>query len=94
LSLGLLYSQLKDERRASEEYLKTIQGIGMTTPVDEGNGPVVLPYPHIPLPARFNINQAIRSAYRQVLSESEEDPTAVALKELAESTSFVISGTN
>ena len=94
LSLGLLYSQLKDERRASEEYLKTIQGIGMTTPVDEGNGPVVLPYPHIPLPARFNINQAIRTAYRQVLSESEEDPTAVALKELAESTSFVISGTN
>ena len=94
LSLGLLYSQLKDERRASEEYLKTIQGIGMTKPVEEGNGPVVLPYPHIPLPARFNINQAIRSAYRQVLSESEEDPTAVALKELAESTSFVISGTN
>ena len=92
LSMGLLYSQLKDERRASEEYLKTIQGIGMTTPVDEGNGPVVLPYPHIPIPPRFNINQAIRRAYRQVLSESEEDPTAAALKELADSTSFVISG--
>jgi tetratricopeptide (TPR) repeat protein len=91
LSLGVVYSELKDARRASEEYLKTIQGIGMTTPAT-GNGPVVLPTPHIPLPARYNINQAIRAAYRQVLSESEEDPTAVTLKELAESTSFVISG--
>lgn len=91
LSLGMVYSELRDARRASEEYLKTIQGIGMTTPAT-GNGPVVLPAPHIPLPARYNINQAIRAAYRQVLSESEEDPTAVALKELAESTSFVISG--
>ena len=95
LSLGLMYSALDDPRRAAEEYLKAIQGIGLTVPPDEENGPVVLPEPYVPLPDDFDLNQTIRSAYRQTLSASnDEDPTAAELKTLAESTSFVIAATN
>ena len=95
LSLGLVYSALDDPRRAAEEYLKVIQGIGLTAPPEEENGPVVLPQPYVPLPDGFDLNRTIRSAYRQTLSVSnEEDPTAAELKTLAESTSFVIAGTN
>jgi len=92
LSLGIVYFRLKDMRRAAEELLKAIQGIGLAAPADEEAGPVVLPTPHVPLPPRFDINQTIRTAYRQVLRENEDEPTATALKNLAESTSFVIGG--
>jgi tetratricopeptide (TPR) repeat protein len=94
LSLGLVYYELKDGRRATEEFLKAIQGVGMSLPEDGSNGPVVLPNPYIPLPARFNVNRIIRAAYRQALSEIENDETALQLKTLAESTSFVISPQN
>jgi tetratricopeptide (TPR) repeat protein len=93
LSLGLVYSELDDPRRAAEEYLTAIQGIGLTAPPEEENGPVVLPQPYVPLPTGFDLNRTIRSAYRQALSAAgEEDPTAAELKTLAESTSFVIAG--
>ena len=94
LSMALVYAQLDDAVRASEEYLKAIQGIGMLTPASEGIGPVVLPHPYVPLPERFDINRSIRNAHRQALSVNEEDATALALKALAESASFVIAGTN
>ena len=83
--MALVYAQLDDAVRASEEYLKAIQGIGMSTPASEGTGPVVLPHPYVPLPERFDINRSIRNAHRQALSENEEDTTALALKTLAES---------
>jgi tetratricopeptide (TPR) repeat protein len=92
LTLGLVYSELGDGRRASQEFIKTIQGVGMTTPADGGDSPVILPMPHIPLPTRFDINRTIRSAYRQALSVTEDDSAALQLRALAESTSFVISG--
>jgi tetratricopeptide (TPR) repeat protein len=94
LSLGLVYSELEVGRRASQEFLKAIQGVGMTTPADGANDPVILPRPHIPLPTGFDINPTIRSAYRRALSVTEDDPTALALQALAESASFVISGQN
>jgi len=94
LSMALVYSRLDDAVRAAEEYLKAIQGIGMSAPATEGNGPVVLPRPYVPLPERFNINRSIRNAHLQALSMNEEDATALALKALAESASFVIAGTN
>jgi len=94
LTMALVYSRLDDAVRATEEYLKAIQGIGMSAPATEGNGPVVLPRPYVPLPERFNINRSIRNAHLQALSMNEEDATALALKALAESASFVIAGTN
>lgn len=94
LSLGLVYSQLNDARRASEGYLKAIQGIGMTRPAEEANGPVMLPKPYVTLPSRLDINRVIRSAYRDLLSQVPDDPTATALKQLAESVSFVIAEQN
>jgi tetratricopeptide (TPR) repeat protein len=94
LSLGLVYSELKDGHRASEQFLKAIQGAGMFAPADGSNGPVVLPHPYLPLPARFDVNRIIRTSYRQALSEVEDDAAAMELKALAESTSFVISGQN
>ncbi len=81
LSMALVYAQLDDAVRASEEYLKAIQGIGMSTPATEGTGPVILPNPYVPLPERFDIDRSIRNAHRQALSENEEDATALALQD-------------
>jgi tetratricopeptide (TPR) repeat protein len=89
LSLALVYSRLKEPARASEEYLKAIQGVGGGSTMTESQS-VALPSPYIPLPGRFDVNRAIRSAYRQALAQNEEDPHAMALKTLAESSSFVL----
>lgn len=94
LSLGLVYSQLQDSARATEQYLKAIQGIGMVDPAEGGSGPVVLPQPYVPLPSRADINRLMRAAYREVLSENAEESSAATLKMLVESTTFVVSGTN
>jgi tetratricopeptide (TPR) repeat protein len=93
LTMALVYAQLDDAVRATEEYLKAIQGIGMSAPAPEGNGPIVLPHPYVPLPERFDINRSIRNAHRQALSDNEEDATALTLQTLAESASFVVAGT-
>ena len=90
LSLAITYSQLEEANRAAEQFLKTIQGIGMVTPPGPDAGPVMLPTPYIPLPERFDVNRAIRSAYTQVLETSETDPSATELQKLAEATTFVL----
>lgn len=92
LSLGLVHSRLKDFPEASKEYLKAIHRVGLTKPVEENSGPVVLPLPYVEVPARFNVNRAIRDAYRRALAADEENEIAMALKGIAQSTSFVIAG--
>ena len=74
LSLAIAYSQLEEADRAAEQFLKTIQGIGMVTPPGPDAGPVMLPAPYIPLPERFDVNRAIRGAYTQVLETARERP--------------------
>ena len=90
LSLAITYSQLEESDRAAEQFLKTIQGIGMVTPPGPEAGPVMLPTPYIPLPDRFDVNRAIRAAYTEVLETRENDPSAAELQKLAESTTFVL----
>ena len=92
LSLGLVHSQRKDFRFASREYLKALHRVGLTQPVQENSGPVVLPSPYVALPPRFDVNRAIRDTYRSVLAQNQEDEIAAALKNIAESTSFLIGG--
>ena len=90
LSLAIAYSQLEEADRAAEQFLKSIQGIGLVTPPGPDAGPVMLPTPYIPLPERFDVNRAIRDAYQQVLEMRENDPSATELQKLAESTTFVL----
>ena len=90
LSLAIAYSQLEEADRAAEQFLKSIQGIGLVTPPGPDAGPVMLPAPYIPLPERFDVNRAIRDAYQQVLETRENDPSATELQKLAESTTFVL----
>ena len=90
LSLAIAYSQLDEADRAAEQFLKSIQGIGLVTPPGPDAGPVMLPAPYIPLPERFDVNRAIRDAYQQVLKTRENDPSATELQTLAESTTFVL----
>ena len=90
LSLAIAYSQLEEADRAAEQFLKSIQGIGLVTPPGPDAGPVMLPAPYIPLPERFDVNRAIRNAYQRVLETRENDPSATELQKLAESTTFVL----
>lgn len=90
LSLAITYSQLEEPDRAAEQFLKTIQGIGLVTPPGPDAGPVMLPAPYIPLPERFDVNRAIRDSYEKVLETRENDPSATELQTLAESTTFVL----
>jgi tetratricopeptide (TPR) repeat protein len=92
LSLGLIHSQRKDFPFASKEYLKALHRVGLTQPVQENSGPVILPAPYLALPARFDVDQVIRDSYRRALAENEDDEIAAALKGIAESTSFLIGG--
>ncbi len=85
LSLAITYLQARDPLRASAEYLKAFQLIGTS-----GTETVVLPAPYVSVPRRFDINRSIRSAYRGGIDQSEDDADAVALKTLADSTSFTI----
>ena len=92
LSLGLIHSQRKDFPFASKEYLKALHRVGLTQPVQENSGPVILPAPYLALPPRFDVDQVIRDSYRRALAENEDDEIAAALKGIAESTSFLIGG--
>ncbi len=92
LSLGLVHSQMKDFRKAVQEYLKAVHRVGLTKPVGEKSGPVVLPTPYVDVSASFDVNWVIRDAYRRALAADRENKIASALKEIAESTSFVVSG--
>ena len=56
------------------------------------SGPVVLPTPYVDVSVSFDVNQVIRDAYRRALAADGENKIASALKEIAESTSFVVSG--
>jgi tetratricopeptide (TPR) repeat protein len=84
LSLAVTYSQL-DPVRASGEYWKTSRLL----PPPSGET-LVLPHPYFSLPRRFDINRSIRAAYTAALRESPEDASALALKALAEATSFAV----
>jgi tetratricopeptide (TPR) repeat protein len=90
LSLGLVHSGLKNFQQASEHYLKAIHGVGLQKPPEERSGPVVLPPPYVVVSPKFNVNRAIRDAYRRAIAANQENATAIALKALAESTSFVL----
>ncbi len=90
LSLAITYFQLKDTTRAADQFLKTIQGVGLVTPPGEGSGPVVFPEPYVPLPDRFNVNRAIKDSAQAILKDLPEDPTAAQLKTLSESTTFLV----
>ncbi len=90
LSLAITYFQLKDTNRAADQFLKAVQGIGLVTPPGEGNGPVVLPEPYVPLPDRFNVNRAIKDSVQAILKDVPEDPTATQLKTLSETTTFLV----
>jgi len=90
LSLAITYFQLKDTTRAADQFLKAIQGIGLVTPPGEGNGPVVFPEPHVPLPERFDVNRAIKESVQAILKDLPEDATATQLKTLSESTTFLV----
>ena len=92
LSLGLIHSQMKNFPKAAQEYLKAIHRVGLTKPVEEKSGPVVLPMPYIDISTSFDVNRVIRDAYRRALASDKENKVASALKEIARSTSFVISG--
>jgi tetratricopeptide (TPR) repeat protein len=92
LSLGLIHSQRKDFPFASKEYLKALHRVGLTQPVHENSGPVILPAPYLALPPRFDVDRVIRDTYRRALAQNEDDEIAAALKGIAESTSFLIGG--
>jgi tetratricopeptide (TPR) repeat protein len=92
LSLGLVHSQMKNFPKAAQEYLKAIHRVGLTKPVGEKSGPVVLPTPYVDVSTSFDVNRVIRDAYRRALASDSENKVASALKEIAQSTSFVISG--
>jgi hypothetical protein len=53
---------------------------------------VVFPEPHVPLPDRFNVNRAIKESVQAILKDLPEDPTAMQLKTLSESTTFLLGG--
>jgi tetratricopeptide (TPR) repeat protein len=89
LSLAIAYTQFEEVDRAAAHFLKTIQGIGLVTPAGEEAGPILLPTPYIPVPQEFDVNQAIRTAYEGVLALREDDPAAIELQTLAESTTFM-----
>jgi len=89
LSLAIAYAQFEDVDRAASHFLKTIQAIGLVTPASEDEGPILLPTPYIPLPEEFDVNQTIRDAYEGVLELREDDPAAIELQTLAESTTFM-----
>jgi tetratricopeptide (TPR) repeat protein len=90
LSLAVTYFQLKDTTRAADQFLKTIQGVGLVTAPGEGSGPVVFPEPYVPLPDRFNVNRAIQDSVQAILKDLPEDPTAAQLKTLSEATTFLV----
>jgi tetratricopeptide (TPR) repeat protein len=90
LSLAIAYSQLNESERAAEQFLKSIQGVGLLSPPGPDAGPVMLPAPYIPVPDRFDVNVAIRNAYKEVLGQRENDPAAIELQTLSESTTFVL----
>ena len=92
LSLGLIHSRMKDFPKAAQEYLKAIHRVGLTKPVEEKSGPVVLPTPYIEVSASFDVNRVIRDAYRRALAVDRENRVASALREIAQSTSFVVAG--
>ena len=92
LSLGLIHSQRKDFLFASREYLKALHRIGLTQPVQENSGPVILPAPYLTLPAQFDLDRVIRDAYRRALAQDDKNEIAAALKDIAETTSFLIGG--
>jgi len=92
LSLGVIHSQRQDFPRASQEYLRALHRVGLTKPVEDDSGPVVLPAPYLELPARFDVNRVIQDAYRRVLARDKENAVAGTLQQIAESTSFVIAG--
>jgi tetratricopeptide (TPR) repeat protein len=92
LSLAITYFELKDTTRAADQFLKAIQGVGLVAPPGEGAGPVVFPEPHVPLPDRFNVNRAIKESVQAILKDLPEDPTAMQLKTLSESTTFLLGG--
>jgi len=75
--------------RAASHFLKTIQAIGLVTPASEDEGPILLPTPYIPVPEEFDMNQTIRDAYEGVLELREDDPAAIELQTLAQSTTFM-----
>jgi tetratricopeptide (TPR) repeat protein len=85
LSLAVTYSELEDSTRASGEYWRTTRLL----PPPNGET-LVLPHPYFSLPRRFDINRSIRTAYTAALRESPEDANALALKTLAEATSFAV----
>jgi len=89
LSLAIAYAQFEDMDRAAAHFLKTIQAIGLVTPAGEDEGPILLPTPYIPVPEDFDVNQTIRDAYDGVLELREDDPAAMELQTLAESTTFM-----
>ena len=89
LSLAIAYAQFEDVDRAAAHFLKTIQAIGLVTPAAEDEGPILLPTPYIPMPEDFDVNQTIRDAYERVLELREDDPAAIELQILAESTTFM-----
>lgn len=90
LSLGIVHSQRGDLSFASREYLKALHRLGLSQPVQEESGPVMLPAPYLTLPPRFDVNRVIRDAYRKALAENETDEIASSLRDIAESTSFLI----
>jgi tetratricopeptide (TPR) repeat protein len=89
-SLAITYFQLKEPTRAADEFLKTIQGIGLLAPPGPDAGPVVLPEPYVPLPDKFNVNRAIKDSVQAILKDSADDPTATQLQSLSEQTTFVV----
>ena len=89
LSLAIAYAQFEDVDRAAAHFLKTIQAIGLVTPAGEDEGPILLPTPYIPVPEDFDVNRTIRDAYDGVLELREDDPAAIELQTLAESTTFM-----
>jgi len=90
LSLALVYSELKDATKASQQFLEALKTAGLSAGGPGANGPVVLPAPYVPLPPRFDLTRLLRATYTKALSTNAEDASALALKTLAESSSFVI----
>lgn len=90
LSLALVYSELKDATKASEQFLEALKTAGLTGAGGGASGPVVLPAPYVPLPPQFDLTRLLRATYTKALSTNPEDANALALKTLAESSSFVI----
>jgi tetratricopeptide (TPR) repeat protein len=89
LSLAIVQADLNEPARAAAHFLQALRSAGLSEPAATGNGPVVLPQPYVPLPARFDVTRVMRNACRQALAGNAEDANALALKPLAESSSFV-----